>query len=51
VFEEDTLKANEIIARPMLIATVILFAACFNTKLYYRVITSFLGMLQTLRKI
>lgn len=34
-FEEDTLKGNEIIALPMLIVAVILFAASFDTKIYY----------------
>lgn len=47
VFEEDTLKANEIIALPTLIAAVILFTAFFHIKIYYGVIISFLGMLPT----
>ena len=46
VFEEDTLKTNEIIALPTLIAAVILFRAFFHIKIYYGVI-SFLGMLPT----
>lgn len=39
--EEDTLKANEIIALPTLIAAVILLEASFDTKIYYRVIIIF----------